>query len=246
MQNPSAADEFDGPSIYESHQLLRNPVFRKLRVFAVDPGFTARFETAVMNEMTLNLPWEKLEPGPVGEYVAIVDEDEKGNRVYDPIDLDHPDLLAQDGLTPSDGDPQFHQQMTYAVAMRTIRTFERALGRLTHWLQPKKNRRGEANYRRRLKLYPHYFQEANAFFDAERGMFRFGYFVSGPNAHTPGTHVFTCLSQDIIAHELTHGFIMGMGFTIGEDPANPDNSGFHEAFADLVALFLRLRRSVAI
>ena len=33
------------------------------------------------------------------------------------------------GSTPSEGNPQFHQQMVYAVAMTTIHNFERALGR---------------------------------------------------------------------------------------------------------------------
>ena len=58
-------------------QLIPRPVFRKLRVFAVDPGMTARFETAVMNEMLLSIPWEDLKPGPVGEYIAVVDCDDK-------------------------------------------------------------------------------------------------------------------------------------------------------------------------
>src|ERR1700687_2912285 len=105
MQLQRAASGFYGTATQESHQLLRNPVFRKLRVFAVDPGLTARFETAVMNETTLHLPWEDLKPGPVGEYIAIVDEDDQENRLYEPIDLNRSDLLAQDGLTPSDGDP---------------------------------------------------------------------------------------------------------------------------------------------
>jgi hypothetical protein len=241
MRDQREAGGFYETAIQESHQLLPNPVFRKLRVFAVDPGLTARFETAVINEATLHLPWEELKPGPVGEYVAIVDEDEKGNLLYDPIDLDRPDLLAQDGLTPSDGDPHFHQQMAYAVAMRTIHTFERALGRLTHWPQPPKPRKGAAPYRRRLKLYPHSFKDTNAFFDAAGGMFRFGYFVSVPDSPFPGTHVFTCLSQDIIAHELTHGLLMGMGFETQEYTS--DNYAFHEAFADMVALFLHFERS---
>ena len=42
-------------------------------------------------------------------------------------------LLAQDGLAPSESNPQFHQQMVYAVAMTTIRHFERALGREALW-----------------------------------------------------------------------------------------------------------------
>jgi hypothetical protein len=120
------ADEWNGLQTSPDRKFVPVPVFRKLRVFAMDPGLTARFDTAVMNEMTLRLPWEKLEPGPVGDYVAVVDEDEHGKRLYEPVDLNRPDLLARAGLNPSDGDPHFHQQMVYAVAMRTIRSFKRA------------------------------------------------------------------------------------------------------------------------
>ena len=42
-------------------------------------------------------------------------------------------LFAQDGLEPSEGNPKFHQQMVYAVAMNTIRHFEAALGRKALW-----------------------------------------------------------------------------------------------------------------
>ena len=42
-------------------------------------------------------------------------------------------LLAQNGWAPSEGNPQFHQQMVYAVAMRTVEHFERALGRPVLW-----------------------------------------------------------------------------------------------------------------
>jgi hypothetical protein len=49
------------------------------------------------------------------------------------VDLTDPHLLAQDGLAPSEGNPQFHQQMVYAVAMTTVANFERALGRRALW-----------------------------------------------------------------------------------------------------------------
>ena len=52
---------------------------------------------------------------------------------YKPVDLNSPHILAQDGLAPSETNPQFHQQMVYAVAMATIRNFERALGRVAFW-----------------------------------------------------------------------------------------------------------------
>ena len=69
------------------------------------------------------------EPGPVGEYVEVVDVDPASGVFYYPVELDHPHLLAKDGLSPSESNPQFHQQMVYAVAMTTIQHFERALGR---------------------------------------------------------------------------------------------------------------------
>ena len=227
-----------------SRRHASEPAFRHLRVFAVDPGLTARFETAVMNEMTLRLPWEPLEPGPKGEYVEVVDEDENGKRLYEPLDLNRRDLLASDGLTPSDGDPHFHQQMVYAVAMRTIRAFERSLGRLVHWPQaPTGGDPATVTYRRRLKLYPHYVRQANAHCDQEQGSLRFGYFAADASSLIPGVHVFTCLSQDVIAHELAHPILTGMGITPGTEGENPDEAALHEAFADLVALFLHFNES---
>lgn len=37
-----------------------HPALRKLRVFAIDPGMSARFENAVLNEATLAIPWEAI------------------------------------------------------------------------------------------------------------------------------------------------------------------------------------------
>ena len=44
------------PAIASKRQFVPPPVFRKLPVFAVDPGMTARFETAVINEQTVQIP----------------------------------------------------------------------------------------------------------------------------------------------------------------------------------------------
>ncbi len=105
---------------------IRPPAYRSLRVFALDPGLTASFQTAVANELTLAIPWEKLTPGPKGEYVDVMDCDAAGQQLFSPVDLDQPHVLASSGRAPSDGDPHFHQQMVYAVAMRTIHLFEHA------------------------------------------------------------------------------------------------------------------------
>jgi hypothetical protein len=87
-----------------------------------------------VNQHTLAVPWEEdLAPGPVGEYVEVVDYDPATGSFYSPVDLDDPHLLAQDGLAPSEGSPHFHQQMVYGVVMTTIGYFERALGRKALW-----------------------------------------------------------------------------------------------------------------
>jgi hypothetical protein len=208
------------------------PAVRRLRVFALDPGTTAKMETTVINEVVLPIPWEELEPGPVGEYVAVIDQDESGHQVFAPVDLDDPLVLAGDGLPPSDGNPQFRQQMVYAIAMRTIGTFEKALGRQAHWPQI------SPHYNRRMELYPHYANMANAWYQPDKGTFYFGYFEAYGDSPFPGMIVFTCLSQDVIAHELAHALLSGMHLQFMED-TNPDVYAFHEGFCDLVALLQR-------
>ena len=68
----------------------------------------------------------------MGEYFEIDDVD-AADQFYGMVDLDDPRLLALEGWAPSEGDPHFHQQMVYAVAMNTVQQFERALGRPVFW-----------------------------------------------------------------------------------------------------------------
>ena len=229
------------------------PVERKLRVFAFDPSLGGQLETAGINQVTLRVPWERdltgkdlLEPGPIGEYLEVVDRDPASGCYYEPIDLNHPHLLAQDGLPPSESNPQFHQQMVYAVAMRTVRNFERALGRLALW-SPRRVQRKDGDgvetwseeYVQRLRICPHALREANAYYSPVKKAVLFGYFPSpmAENGSSGGRlTVFTCLSHDIIAHEVTHALLDGMHRRFNE-ASNPDVLAFHEAFADLVALF---------
>src|SRR5262249_41283995 len=81
---------------------VRPPAHRRLRVYAVDPSLSARLDTAGFNEVTLNVRWEKLAPGPSGEYLTVEDRD-PSPKEYKPVDLDDPRLLAQDGWAPSEG-----------------------------------------------------------------------------------------------------------------------------------------------
>src|SRR5262245_19057820 len=109
------------------------PTHRPLQVFSFDPSMELDLEVARVNRTTIDVRWEGLEPGPVGEYLEVVDVDPASQCAYAPVDLNHPHLLVSRGLSPSEGDPQFHQQMVYAVAMKTLENFEEALGRSIRW-----------------------------------------------------------------------------------------------------------------
>lgn len=224
-------------------RLATKPDRRRLQVFAFDPLLSARVETMGVNQITVSVPWEdSLEPGPVGEYLEVIDDDPAGGCCYEPVNLNDPNLLATDGLAPSEGNPGFHQQMVYAVAMTTIRHFEQALGRKAIW-RPRQatelGRRGDREeYVQRLRIYPHALREANAYYSRAKRALLFGYFpasTTAPGRNLPGGTVFTCLSHDIIAHETTHALLDGMHGRFLES-SNPDVLAFHEAFADVVAL----------
>lgn len=214
------------------------PSSRTLRVFAFDPSLATQIDNAGIAEIAVAIPWEpNLQPGPVGEYVEVVDVDPASNLFYPPVDLNDPRILAQDGLPPSESNPQFHQQMVYAVAMATIAHFEQALGRVALWSSHRPNRRVR-QFVRRLRIYPHALRDRNAFYSPDKKALLFGYFpTTTRDAHnTPGTLVFTALSHDIVAHETTHALLDGVHPRFNE-PVNHDVLAFHEAFSDIVALF---------
>ena len=217
------------------------PVNRRLRIQAFDPSLAMRVDTATFNEISIEIPWEPLEPGPVGEYVEVVDFDPASGVFYHPVELEHPNLIAQDGLAPSESNPQYHQQMVYAVAMTTIHHFQRALGRVALWAD-RRVRLADGEYTRqfvrRLRIYPHALRDRNAYYSPAKKALLFGYFpVTAKDQHnTPGTLVFTCLSHDIVAHETTHALLDGVHPRFNE-ATNVDVHAFHEAFADIVALF---------
>lgn len=218
----------------------RQPSFRKLRAYAFDPSLSLRIDTVDVNEMEYTLPWEKLEKGPIGSYIEVIDYDPTIDRYYEPVDLDEPYILVENGIRPSESNPKFHQQMVYAVAMTTIKNFEKALGRKVIWsTRLLDDEKLYEEYVHKLRIYPHAIREPNAYYSPHKKAILFGYFQSRPSSadvHMPDAIVFTCLSHDIIAHEVTHAILDGI-FRHYNEPTNPDVLAFHEAFADIVALF---------
>jgi len=224
---------------------LEDPRLRPLKVYAFDPSEGNYLD----NNMTITVKWEKgLKPGPAGSRVVVVDYDGAHRRYYPPVDLNDPRILARGGLDPSESDPRFHQQMVYAVATETIESFEAALGRRIHWRRadhpPGNDTQKNDTWAKSdsiwvLKLFPHAMVQANAFYSPQAHGILFGYFAAqktDQGRNLPGQRVFTCLSHDIIAHEITHAIIDGIR-TYFTEPTNPDVLAFHEGFADLAALF---------
>lgn len=203
-----------------------DPVFRPLRVYAVDPSL----QKADGSIATIQVPYEPLQPGPVGRLFEVECAD--GVVRFAPLDLESPRILISGGLSASVSNPAFHQQMVYAVASNVYATFRSALGRVIAWGYDENN--PPADGLLRLKLRPHVAGEgANASYDKTAREIRFGY---AEDKSLPGGKVFACLSHDIIIHEMTHALIDGIRsrFTI---PTNPDVLGFHEGISDLVAVF---------
>jgi len=242
------------------------PAHRRLIGFAFDPSLSLSIDTAHINVIKYKVRWEKLEPGPIGEYIEVIDYDPtvkhsgKKGVFYKPVDLDRPEYLVTDGVKPSESNPQFHQQMVYAVAMTTIENFELALGRPILWAEQEYfatqsqysaiDREDHEDYdldksvfarrfTQRLRIYPHAHRRPNAYYSPKKKALLFGYFNASPansSLHMPGSMVFTALSHDIITHEVTHAILDGLHPRYNEN-TNPDVLAFHEAFADITALF---------
>jgi hypothetical protein len=215
------------------------PPARRLRVYAFDPQTASRLGSVNYAFATISLAWgtppeDELRPGPINDYVEVIDVDPASRQFYDPVDLNDSYLLAQDGLTPSEGNPQFHQQMVFAVAMKVIRIFERALGRKVIWAPQWNRELNKYEPVHKLRIYPHALREANAYYSMAKRALLFGYFRS-TDASAGASWIFTALSHDIIAHETTHAVLDGLHRRYAE-ATSVDSLAFHEAFADIVAL----------
>jgi hypothetical protein len=168
----------------------------------------------------VKVPADRFEPGPRGPRFHVVDYDSTTGSFAKPAKLDAIKDVAK--LTDRQllADPDFRAWNVYAVAARTLATFEFALGRPVPW----------AFNSHQLFLVPSAFAEQNAYYaDDDRALF-FGYYPQ-----PGGSKAFTCLSHDIVAHETAHAILDGLrtGFDL---PALPDQAAFHEGFADVVAL----------
>ena len=206
---------------------IDDPVYRPLKIYTIDPSrHRDQGQTA-----EINIPYEEVAAGPTGYRFEVRKSPSVPFSKYRDVNLNEPRLLINNGHDPAPTDPVFHHQMVYAVAMSTYAVFRTALGREIGW--------GFAG--ERLILVPHAFEDANACYRPDQGTLEFGWYKveAAEKIDLPdGAHVFSCLSHDIIVHELTHALLDGLRVRFDRS-TNPDVGAFHEAFADLVALLLR-------
>jgi hypothetical protein len=204
-----------------------DPVYRPLQIYTIDPSRHRREgQTA-----EINIPFERLRKGPNGCRFRVCKADDSPLGAYDDVDLNDVSLLINNGHSPAPTDPVFHHQMVYAVAMTTYAIFRSALGREISWGFPDA----------KLRLEPHAFEDANAQYVRDEQALLFGWYkVEASNRvdMPAGAVIYSCLSHDVIAHELTHALLDGLRVRF-DRASNPDVGGFHEGFADLVAMLQR-------
>jgi hypothetical protein len=195
-----------------------------MTVVAQDPNVRRSDGRILMAKV--RVPAEDLMPGPVGHRVQVVDFDATGGTY-----LGSHTIPARYGSEPREwrnGDPSicndfaFHAQNVLALVMTTLKRFEFALGRRLGW-----SFRSDAH---QIKIAPHGFRDANAFYSPEIEGLAFGYFEVAP-----GETAYTALSHDIVVHETTHALLAALRerYLV---PSNPDQAAFHEGFADVIAL----------
>ena len=190
---------------------------RQFEIVAQDPSVrrNGRVLTA-----KISLPWEELEEGPMGYALYVVDYDASAAAMYNPrCSIRTPKRCRhRRRSTELREDSTYHAMNVYAIVMRTLLRFEFALGRRVGW-----GIRGH-----QLKVVPHAFEEANAFYSPDLEALLFGYVLG----RQP---IFLCLSHDIVAHETAHALLDGLRDKFMA-PSSPDQAALHEAFADIVAL----------
>ena len=210
------------------------PRTRRLTIVAQDPAIRTADGRILCTQV--EIPAETVAAGPWGHRIQIIDYDASTGTLYAPRDNAYDETEKGAYIDPYIGisddrildDPQFHAQNVYAIAMRTLATFEKALGRRIGW--------GFGGHQ--LKVAPHAFADANAFYSSADEALVFGYFPDAParrRGDARSSMVFSCLSHDVVAHESTHALIDGLRHRF-IDPSSPQQAGFHEGFADVVAL----------
>ena len=205
----------------------------RVKILPKDPLVAGR--DARLGLKQRDMPIANASSGPCGPHAVVVDYNRdldvrfapavlQANRSFRGLARRRDDALLADF--------QFHQVNVWAIVERTLAKLESddLLGRPVTW----------ANGAGRLLLLPHASYMENAFYDRVTGGLHFGYFEG-----YEGEVVYSCLSHDIVTHELGHAVLDGLKPGYNE-VSSPETAGFHEYFGDAVAMMASLaNRDVA-
>lgn len=182
-------------------------------------------------EDEIKVAWEPgLTDGPTSSRFAVVDFNADNGKLEAPAVWDDQQQAFVDSAggkldKKSAAAWQFHQVNVWALLQAALTFFESgsALGRRIPWAF-------EGN---RLIVVPHAGYGENAYYDRASKSLQFYFF----EAET-GT-VYTCLSADIVHHELGHAVLDGIRPLFTES-VDPQTGAFHEFMGDLCAILLTL------
>jgi len=179
------------------------------------------------------VPWEpSISAGPTSARFAVVDYDSTANTLAAPAKWDGKrSRFLEAAGKPVDramkNTSQFRQVSTWAIVQRALEYFEsgRGLGRHILW-------GFEGN---RLIVVPAAGYAQNAYYDRASKSLQFYYFD-----RDDGTRIYTCLSTDIVNHELGHAILDGIRPHLLES-VTPQTAAFHEFIGDIAAILMALR-----
>ncbi len=200
--------------------ILQDPLVLKTNPdLATDDKFYVKWEPGLID-------------GPTSARFAVVDYNGDTGRVLPPATWDADRRRFVKGrkvLGTGDIDlPQFHQVNVWAMLQNALAFYEggSGLGRPIPW-------GFEGN---RLTVVPHAGEGENAFYDRQSKSLQFYYF--GPD----GDRVHTCLSADIVHHELAHAILDGVRPYYSES-SSVETGAFHEFMGDISAVLLSLNNT---
>lgn len=189
------------------------------RIYVQDPMIASAGTHGLADVL---LPGEAyLGAGPRTSRVEVVDRDFDLGRTHPPA----LPLRSRDGFAVGGGPPatnhKFHQVNVWATITRTLEILEEpsVLGRPIPW----------AFAGGRLLVHPHAHREENAYYDRDARALVFGYYEARRKT------VQSCLSHDIVTHELGHAVLDGLK-PLYDEIDSPDQAGFHEYFGDALAM----------
>lgn len=176
--------------------------------------------------------------GPVSPRVAVLDFEPDVGTLAAPARYVPPKGRAKRGSYEVErpvvaGDPDVDHiaaaVSVFGAVHKTIKLFEEqdALGRSVEW----------GFDAPQLLVVPRAGDMANAFYERESHSLQFFRFTD-PNE--PHRWIYTCNSQDIVAHETTHALLDGIAPDL-YSAISPESLAIHEAVADLGALLVSLR-----